>query len=128
MKREKKSQRTAGELRQATDEAISFMRSMLRLVERRGIREVDYTFAHEMFAMAAKIIDPGHDGDAPLDPGRGAYEFLEGVERVPLTAFKAIFELVERELRKDLAHMVERMSAQRPASPPVVSKQGEVRP
>jgi len=109
----KRRQRTAEDLRQATDEAISFMRSMVKLVERRGLREVDYDFAHTMFAMASRIITPDDESrDAgSLDPGAEAYEFFEAFKRVPVTVFKAVVELVERELRKDLAEVLKRMSA-----------------
>ncbi len=109
---EKKNQRTAEELRQATDEAIRFMRSMVKLVERRGLREVHYDFTNTMFSMAAKIIEPDESRHARLDPGCEAYEFFEAFERVPVTVFKAIIELVERELRKDLAKVLETMSAE----------------
>jgi hypothetical protein len=113
----KKSQRTAEDLRQATDEAISFMRSIVKLVERRGLREVDYEFAWTMFGMARKIIAPNDESrDARLDPGGEAYEFFEAFGRVPVTVFKGVVELVERELRKDLARVLEtRSAAQRAA-------------
>jgi hypothetical protein len=101
------SQRTPEDLLEATDEAITFLNSMVRLVERRELQEVGCDFAQAVLAMAGKIISPD-DTATGLDPSRGAAEFFESFQRVPASVFSCVLWLVERGLREDLALVLNR--------------------
>lgn len=59
MKGEKKAQRMAEDaLRERADEAIAFMRSMVCLAEKRGVREVDPYFASAVIGLADLMLSP----------------------------------------------------------------------
>ncbi len=120
MKRDNRRGRQSPEqLRNAASDAIAFLRAMVKLVDARGWREVHFEFANCVLCTADTILtsDPEWQGErARLDSQGHISEMFEVFERVPVTVFKAIIELVERELRKDLAEVLERTSAARLAA------------
>jgi hypothetical protein len=95
---------TAEQLREAVEDASAFLRSMVKLVGRRGRSEVDGEFIRTMLAMADAILAPH------LSIAGAAPDFFDSFPRVPATLFKDVLALVERELREDAEREIERMS------------------
>ncbi len=90
-------------------EAIVFLHSMLKLVERRGLRYVDEQFGFSMTAMSTSILGPTH---APCDftgnqRHREALSAAAGLidefpgSRVPIAALKAAVLVIEAALREE---------------------------
>ncbi len=106
-------------LRGAANDAIAFLRSMVKLVDARGWREVHFEFTNFVIGMAETILDPepGWQGKrARLDHNGHASELFEGFKRVPVPVFKGIMSLLERELRADVDRMIEEIASEQRAA------------
>src|SRR5712692_3554696 len=105
MKRDNRRGRQSPEqLRNAANDAIAFLRSMVKLVDARGWREVHFEFANCVLCTADTILASDQElrGErAHLDGGGHVAEVFEVYERVPVPVFKGILMLTESELRKD---------------------------
>jgi hypothetical protein len=121
MKRNKKQlgeKLNPSQLRNAANDAIAFLHSMVKLVDARGWREVHFEFAQCILCTADTILDPdpGSRGERPrLDSNGHVSELFEEFERVPVPVFKSIISLIERELRKDVERAIETSEAKRAA-------------
>jgi hypothetical protein len=88
-------------------EAIAFLRSMLKLVERRRLRYVDEQFGLTMTAMAHWMLDPedvikdSRHKDA-INAATGLIEefLLPGSPGVPVSVLKAVVMVIEEALQE----------------------------
>src|ERR1700687_4420787 len=81
-------------------EAIAFLRSMLKLVERRGLRHVDQQFGLSMTAMASAILSPDNrTRDSRAQKAvNGATYFVDEIQCVPVSVLKAMVLVIEEEM------------------------------
>ncbi len=107
------------QLRDAANDAIAFLRSMVKLVDARGWREVHFQFTNCVICAADTILNPnpGEQGEhARLDPNGSVSELFEEFKRVPVPVFKGIMSLLERELRADVDKMIEATAGEKRAA------------